>query len=93
MTSPRITRTIFAAPGSIELAQTGSTELRDFYDEAEHRFSGTEWFAVHNELLAHMVELREGVDDPWALYGRLVSRALARGDEWIQLLLGARFPQ
>lgn len=44
---------------------------------AEHRFAGTEWFAVHEALLSHIAELNAGVDDPWAEYGRWVSRRLA----------------
>ncbi|MFD4421903.1 GIY-YIG nuclease family protein [Agromyces sp. NPDC058484] len=42
-----------------------------------HRFPGTEWFAVHDALLAHIAELRAGIDDPWAEYGRWMSRRLA----------------
>jgi hypothetical protein len=53
-------------------------EQRRHAQFAAHRFVGTEWFAVHDALLAHVGELREGVDDPWAQHGRWVSRALAR---------------
>ena len=54
-------------------------EQRRHAQFAGHRFPGTEWFAVHDALLAHIAELQEGVEDPWAQYGRWVSRALARG--------------
>ena len=54
-------------------------EQRRHAQFADHRFPGTEWFAVHDELIAHIARLQEGVEDPWALYGRWVSRALARG--------------
>ncbi|MBX3100530.1 MAG: GIY-YIG nuclease family protein [Salinibacterium sp.] len=45
---------------------------------AAHRFPGTEWFAVHDELVAHIAELAAGVDDPWARYELWLSRELAR---------------
>lgn len=54
-------------------------EQRRHAQFADGRFAGTEWFAVHDALLGHIAELREGVDDPWAQYGRWVSRALALG--------------
>ena len=31
---------------------------------AAHRFPRTEWFAIHDELLAHIAQLTAGVDDP-----------------------------
>ncbi len=45
---------------------------------AAHRFPRTEWFAVHDELLAHIADLSAGVDDPWERYALWVSRELAR---------------
>jgi hypothetical protein len=42
---------------------------------AEHRYPGTEWFAVHDALVEHVAELAAGVDDPWVLYHRWVSRS------------------
>lgn len=52
-------------------------ERRRHEQFAAHRFAGTEWFAVHDALLAHVTELRLGVRDPWAQYDRWVSRRLA----------------
>ena len=52
-------------------------ERRRHVQFAAHRFPGTEWFAVHDALLAHIAELSIGVDDPWTEYGRWVSRRLA----------------
>ena len=54
-----------------------SVEQRRHVQFAAHRFAGTEWFAVHDALLAHVAELGAGVDDPWVEYGRWVSRRLA----------------
>jgi len=44
---------------------------------AAHRFPRTEWFAIHDELLAHIAEISAGVDDPWQRYELWVSRALS----------------
>jgi hypothetical protein len=52
-------------------------EQRRHAQFAQHRFPGTEWFAVHDELLAHIAELRSGVDEPWSAYELWMSRALA----------------
>ncbi|AWB94318.1 ATPase [Agromyces badenianii] len=52
-------------------------EQRRHAQFAARRFAGTEWFAVHDELLAHIAELRLGVADPWQQYDRWVSRRLA----------------
>jgi hypothetical protein len=52
-------------------------EQRRHAQFAEHRFAGTEWFAVHDALLAHIAELRAGVDEPWSAYELWMSRALA----------------
>ena len=46
---------------------------------ADHRFAGTEWFSVHDALLAHVAELAAGVDDPWTEYERWVLRRVALG--------------
>ena len=45
---------------------------------ASHRIPRTEWFAVHDELLAHIADLAAGVGDPWELHALWFSRALAR---------------
>lgn len=45
---------------------------------AAARFDRTEWFAMTDELLAHITALREGVDDPWSVYDRWVSEERAR---------------
>ena len=45
-------------------------EQRRHAEFAEHRFPGTEWFAVHDALLAHIAEVGAGVDDPWLEYER-----------------------
>ncbi|WP_350347912.1 GIY-YIG nuclease family protein [Agromyces sp. G08B096] len=52
-------------------------ERRRHEQFAAHRHPGTEWFAIHDELLAHIAELRAGVDDPWALVDRWTAHALA----------------
>ena len=54
-----------------------SLEQRRHAQFAEHRFAGSEWFAVNDELLAHIAVLSRGVDDPWQLYARWVSERLA----------------
>ncbi|WP_207454307.1 GIY-YIG nuclease family protein [Desertivibrio insolitus] len=53
-------------------------EQRRHSEFAAHRAPGTEWFEIHDELLAHVERLRAGVDDPWQLYARWVSEALDR---------------
>lgn len=45
---------------------------------ADERFARTEWFRLSDALSAHIEELREGVDDPWSLFARWVSEAMAR---------------
>ncbi len=57
-----------------------SLEQRRHVQFADHRFPGTEWFAVHDALLAHISELAAGVDDPWAEYERWVLRRVALRD-------------
>jgi hypothetical protein len=53
-------------------------EQRRHAQFAEHRGPGTEWFESHDALVAHVDALRAGVDDPWQVYARWVSEALAR---------------
>ena len=53
-------------------------EHRRHVQFSAHRFPRTEWFAVHDELLAHIADLADGVDDPWARYDLWLSRELAR---------------
>ncbi|MDQ1177628.1 GIY-YIG nuclease family protein [Microbacterium sp. SORGH_AS_0421] len=45
---------------------------------AEERFGRTEWFRRSPALDAHVTGLAAGVDDPWALYARWTSAAIAR---------------
>ena len=52
-------------------------EHRRHLQFAEHRFPGTEWFAARPVVVAHIDELREGVEDPWVQYDRWVSRQAA----------------
>jgi Meiotically up-regulated gene 113 len=54
-------------------------EQRRHAQFADHRFPGTEWFEVHDALQEHIAQIAAGVDDPWAEYGRWVSRRLALG--------------
>jgi len=44
---------------------------------ANYRLGASEWFELAPELLAHAETLRAGVDDPWTLYARWVSEAIA----------------
>ncbi|GAA1800619.1 hypothetical protein GCM10009749_05680 [Agromyces neolithicus] len=53
-------------------------EQRRHAQFAEHRITGTEWFESNEALVAHVTELSEGVDDPWALFDRWVSRQIAQ---------------
>ncbi|WP_127792242.1 GIY-YIG nuclease family protein [Agromyces sp. LHK192] len=52
-------------------------ERRRHEQFAEHRFAGTEWFAMHDALAGHIADLTIGVDDPWVLVDRWTSHALA----------------
>ena len=54
-----------------------SVERRRHEQFAAHRFPRTEWFALHDELIALTTELSAGVDDPWVLVDRWTSRRLA----------------
>lgn len=44
---------------------------------AAHRLGRSEWFAAHDDLLAHIRIVAAGIDDPWALHARWRSEALA----------------
>ena len=55
-----------------------TVEHRRHVQFAAHRFPRTEWFAVHDELLAHIADLAAGVDDPWLQYDLWRGRELAR---------------
>lgn len=52
-------------------------ERRRHEQFAAHRFPRTEWFRLHDELVALTDELNAGVDDPWVLIDRWTSRRLA----------------
>jgi hypothetical protein len=54
-----------------------AVEQRRHVQFAAHRFAGTEWFAAHDALVAHIAELAAGVDDPWREYERWVLRRVA----------------
>lgn len=44
---------------------------------AESRLGASEWFRLSPELREHVDALRAGVEDPWHLYARWVSEAVA----------------
>lgn len=44
---------------------------------ATWRLGRSEWFEISPELTEHLGALRAGVDDPWDLYARWVSEAVA----------------
>lgn len=44
---------------------------------AEWRFPGSEWFRDSPELSEHIAQMSAGVEDPWNLYARWRSEALA----------------
>ena len=44
---------------------------------ADARYPGSEWFHSHKELTDHIRMLARGVEDPWNLYKRWRSEALA----------------
>lgn len=44
---------------------------------ASDRYGRTEWFQLSAALAAHLGVVSAGVDDPWSLYTRWVSEALA----------------
>ncbi|MEV7758100.1 hypothetical protein AB0O16_16730 [Microbacterium sp. NPDC089180] len=53
-------------------------ERRRHTQFADARFGRTEWFRRSAALDAHVSGLSAGVDDPWALYARWTSEAIAR---------------
>ncbi|MFJ4160783.1 GIY-YIG nuclease family protein [Microbacterium testaceum] len=53
-------------------------ERRRHAQFGDERFGRTEWFRRSPALDAHVAELAAGVDDPWALYARWTSAAIAR---------------
>ncbi len=53
-------------------------EQRRHRQFADERFGRTEWFRRSAALDAHVAALAAGVDDPWALYARWTSEAIAR---------------
>lgn len=54
-----------------------TVEQRRHAQFGAHRIPGSEWFRSHDALVAHVEELRAGIDDPWVQYARWVSRHLA----------------
>lgn len=56
---------------------TRTLEQKRHAQFASHRIAGGEWFRVHDELLEHIRQLSEGVDDPWERYASWVSQELA----------------
>lgn len=52
-------------------------ERRRHVQFAADRFPGTEWFRRSPQLLAHVAERAAGVEDPWQLYARWTSEAVA----------------
>jgi hypothetical protein len=74
-------RTRFAALRWEELLgfERGDRQLeqRRHRQFAALRFAGSEWFRAEPPLLEHVRAVAAGVDDPWALYARWVSEAVA----------------
>lgn len=52
-------------------------EQRRHAEFASARFPRTEWFRLTDEVRAHIGAVAAGVDDPWTLYARWTSEALA----------------
>lgn len=52
-------------------------EQRRHAQFAADRFAGSEWFTLSTELAQHIATVSAGVDDPWRLYTRWRSEALA----------------
>ena len=52
-------------------------ERRRHEQFAAFRMPRSEWFHVHDALLAHVAEVASGVSDPWERYAFWVSRELA----------------
>jgi hypothetical protein len=55
-----------------------TVERRRHEQFASDRFAGTEWFRRSSALEAHVAGLADGVADPWSLYARWTSEAVAR---------------
>lgn len=53
-------------------------ERRRHEQFAADRFTGTEWFRRSPALVAHIDVLAAGVEDPWRVYARWMSEAVAR---------------
>jgi hypothetical protein len=53
-------------------------EGRRHVEFAADRYPGTEWFRLSDPLAAHIAVLAAGVGDPWMLWTRWRSEALAR---------------
>ncbi len=54
-----------------------AVERRRHAQFAADRFAGTEWFHSSPALRQHVAERSAGVEDPWLLYARWVSEAVA----------------
>jgi hypothetical protein len=54
-----------------------SLEQRRHAQFAEDRFARTEWFRFSEDLRAHVAVVAAGVDDPWDLFRRWTSEAIA----------------
>lgn len=52
-------------------------EQRRHREFAAHRLGSSEWFALSPELLAHVAILGAGALDPWNVYARWLSEAIA----------------
>jgi hypothetical protein len=52
-------------------------ERRRHAQFADARYPGTEWFRATPEVLAHVAVVAAGVSDPWVLWARWRSEALA----------------
>ena len=54
-------------------------EQRRHAQFADHRILRTEWFEVHDALVAHIRILSDGVEDPWSQHTLWLSQRLALG--------------
>ena len=52
-------------------------EQRRHAQFAADRFAGSEWFRMSRGLRAYIASVAHGVEDPWDLYARWMSEALA----------------
>ncbi len=59
------------------LERGGRSRERARHEQFASSRIGGEWFEISPALAAHVDQLRAGVDDPWALYARWVSEAIA----------------